>query len=359
MCGIYGVAKSPTPYTKEQFKIVRKVLREIAIESETRGSHSSGIARVGNSTRIHKSLLPSSKFVDTKEYSESVKSLKDDSSILLGHTRFATEGAIVKSNAHPFRVGNVVGAHNGCVYNINEMQTKLDKQCPVDSQLIFKSINDNDNIEEAVKHFDSDFALSFVKNNPRVLYLCRESNRPLYVAYIPSFKTLFYASEKSFIEDALFLNDIDVDVFSLNKNTLYKFDVTKFAKDKINVEKSEFEYESRVYQKNINSYYTGFQSYKGNQWSDIMQSKVVGTEQEEEWTPIIPQTLIDDEAKHLSELYGGNPEEWFWDETQQEWFFLNNATGEILSEEVIAEQQYWDEVNKTEKDEEIDDYEQL
>ena len=165
MCGIYGIAKSPTPYTKRQHKVVKKVLREIAIDSQTRGSHSSGIAKVGTSTRIYKSLLPSEKFVDTKEYNDAVKSLLDASYILLGHTRFATEGAIVKSTAHPFRVGNVVGAHNGCVYNIKEMQSKLDKQCPVDSQLIFKSINDNDNIQEAVQDFDSDFALSFVKEN--------------------------------------------------------------------------------------------------------------------------------------------------------------------------------------------------
>ena len=47
---------------------------------------------------------------------------------MLGHTRFATEGAIVKSNAHPFRVGDVVGTHNGCVYNVKEMETQLDKQ---------------------------------------------------------------------------------------------------------------------------------------------------------------------------------------------------------------------------------------
>ena len=236
MCGIYGIAKSPTPYTKRQHKIVKKVLREIATDSETRGSHSSGIAKVGTSTRVYKSLLPSSKFVDSKEYNNAVKSLIDESYILLGHTRFATEGAIVKSNAHPFRVGDVVGAHNGCVYNIKEMQSKLDKQCPVDSQLIFKSIDSNDNIQDAVKDFDSDFALSFVKKNPMVLYLCRETNRPLHVAYIPELKTLFYASESSFIDDALAMHNIKADVYSLNKNTLYAFDTAKFDNIKTNVE---------------------------------------------------------------------------------------------------------------------------
>ena len=329
MCGIYGIAKSPTPYTNKQLKVVKKVLREMAVDSESRGAHSSGIAKVGANTRIYKSLLPSSKFVDTKEYHDAVRSLKTDSYILLGHTRFATEGAIVKSNAHPFRVGDVVGAHNGCVYNISEMQTKLDKQCPVDSQLIFKSLNDNDNIQEAVQNFDADFALSFVKKNPMKLYLTREENRPLYVAYVPSLKTLFYASEDSFVEDALVKNGInDVDVYSLNKNTLYAFDTAKFDDLKTNVEKTKFKYDSRVYHYSLNNYATS--------WSQ--------SEKDDEWEPIIPQQYIDDEKEHLAQVYGGRPEEWFWDEVGQEWMFHDTDTNQILTEDQVVEIQFGDEM---------------
>jgi glucosamine 6-phosphate synthetase-like amidotransferase/phosphosugar isomerase protein len=329
MCGIYGIAKSLTPYTNKQLKVVKKVLREMAVDSESRGAHSSGIAKVGANTRIYKSLLPSSKFVDTKEYHDAVSSLKTDSYILLGHTRFATEGAIVKSNAHPFRVGDVVGAHNGCVYNISEMQTKLDKQCPVDSQLIFKSLNDNDNIQEAVQNFDADFALSFVKKNPMKLYLTREENRPLYVAYVPSLKTLFYASENSFVEDALVMNGInDVDVYSLNKNTLYAFNTAKFDDLKTNVEKTKFKYDSRVYHYSLNNYATS--------WSQ--------SEQDDEWEPIIPQQYIDDEKEHLAQVYGGRPEEWFWDEVGQEWMFHDTETGQILTEDQVVDIQFGDEM---------------
>jgi len=330
MCGIYGIAKSPTPYTNKQLKVVKKVLREMAVDSESRGAHSSGIAKVGASTRIYKSLLPSSKFVDTKEYHDAVRSLKTDSYILLGHTRFATEGAIVKSNAHPFKVGDVVGAHNGCVYNISEMQSKLDKQCPVDSQLIFKSLNDNDDIQKAVKNFDADFALSFVKENPMILYLTREENRPLYVAYVPSLKTLFYASEDSFVEDALVKSGItDVDTYSLNKNTLYAFDVSRFDDLKTNVEKTKFKYDSRVYHYSLNNYATTFTQ---------------SNDEKDEWEPIIPQQYIDDEKEHLSQVYGGNPDEWFWDETQQEWMYFDTQSGQIFTEDQVIDIQFGEEM---------------
>jgi glucosamine 6-phosphate synthetase-like amidotransferase/phosphosugar isomerase protein len=332
MCGIYGIAKSPTPYTRKDLKLVKKVLRDIAVDSETRGSHSSGIAKVGEHTRIYKSLLPSSKFVDTWEYSTAVNSLKGSSNILLGHTRFATEGAIVKSNAHPFKVGDVVGAHNGCVYNIKEMSVKLDKTCPVDSQLIFKSINDSKNIEDAVKNFDADFALSFVKKDTNVLYLTRENNRPLFVAYIPSLKTLFYASEENFIEDALVSNGInDIDVYSLSKNTLYAFNTTKFDSIKTNVVKTQFKYDSRVYQFNMNNY-----------------SSTTYLTDDDEWEAIIPQSYIEDEKKSLSDLYGGEPDEWFWDDIEQDWMYMDSATNQIFTEEQVATMQYYDEIDESE-----------
>ena len=343
MCGIYGIAKSPTPYTSRQFKVVKKVLRDIAIDSETRGSHSSGIAKVGANTRIYKSLLPSSKFVDTKEYNESVKSLRHDSFILLGHTRFATEGAIVKSNAHPFRVGDVVGAHNGCVYNIEEMQGKLDKQCPVDSQLIFKAINDKDNIQEAIQDFDSDFALSFVKKNPMVLHLCRESNRPLFIAYVPQYKTMFYASESNFIEDALLdANITDVDVYSLNKNTLYSFDVSKFDDIKMNVDKSLFDYTSRVYQWQLNSYPKrktgGITNYTWTSTSN--HSELEFEEDDDIWT----DDWRSQEAIELAEATQTHPNSWFYDKREDAWFHVNPDTGEISSEEIMFDRIWGDDV---------------
>ena len=337
MCGIYGMAKSTTPYTKKQYNDVRRIMRELAIDSESRGSHSSGIASVGDEVILHKSLLESSKFVDTKQYSSVVKSLKDDTRIILGHTRFATQGSITVDNSHPFIVGNTVGAHNGCVYNVKEMEKKLDKVCPVDSQLIFKSIDKSNTLEEAVKYFDSDFALCFVKDTNNVLNLCREANRPLHVAYVPELKTLFFASEKGFIEDSLFMcTDYNVDVIQLNKNVLYSYDVNKF--DEVsNVTKTDFDYQSRIYQYNINNYKTKTTDYTFNSVVTHYNQYDVfgngGVDYDEHGFPT--REWIEREQEQLVGLYGGVSEQWIYDEVDMQWFYITDS-GDMMTEYQIA-----------------------
>ena len=344
MCGIYGIAKSPTPYTKRQSSIAKKVLRNIAIDSETRGNHSSGIASVGERSTIYKSLLPSAKFVDSKEYATAFKSLEDGCNILLGHTRFATEGAVVKNNAHPFQVGGVIGAHNGCVYNIAEMQTQLDKQCPVDSQLIFKAIDTTNNIQDAVADFDSDFALSYVKDNPNILHLCRESNRPLSVAYVPQLKTLFYASESDFIVDALREAGImGIDVVKLNKNTLYSYDVGLFGDTISHVAKTEFDYESRVYTSTINNYSSiGWNSHYIDEYTDY---DYVSDEQPEfNKAGDVSTSWEENNKQELARVYAGTrPSEWFYDKSDYQWYYIDSTRNVIHPEWQVAELLYGDE----------------
>jgi hypothetical protein len=52
---------------------------------------------------------------------------------IAGHTRYATRGKVNRQNSHPFRYGNIIGAHNGMI----DAPTGY----VVDSQMLFDTLN--------------------------------------------------------------------------------------------------------------------------------------------------------------------------------------------------------------------------
>lgn len=54
--------------------------------------------------------------------------------LFMAHTRYATVGRVCRDNQHPFQVGHVLLAHNGVVFNHDELNEKYGRACSVDSQ---------------------------------------------------------------------------------------------------------------------------------------------------------------------------------------------------------------------------------
>jgi hypothetical protein len=76
------------------------------------------------------------------------------------HTRYPSTGEQSKENAHPFVVGPVVGAHNGCVANHAELNRKYDRAFAVDSTHIFAHLAEGRSLDDveaygAIEWFDS------------------------------------------------------------------------------------------------------------------------------------------------------------------------------------------------------------
>lgn len=60
--------------------------------------------------------------------------------LAMGHTRFATIGAHTVENAHPFRFGKVVGAHNGSIWNHQRVAAEHGWDHSVDSMTLVRAV---------------------------------------------------------------------------------------------------------------------------------------------------------------------------------------------------------------------------
>jgi hypothetical protein len=124
-----------------------------------------------------------------------------DASMVIGHTRLGTMGANENRNAHPFKEGNVIGTHNGMVYNYSELDSALDGHKPlrVDSQVIFRLLSeimpDGKLITEALPMIQGSLALAWHDvRDPGGLWLFKHNN-PLSMAFVSSAKTAYWSSE--------------------------------------------------------------------------------------------------------------------------------------------------------------------
>jgi hypothetical protein len=121
--------------------------------------------------------------------------------LLMGHNRYATQGAINEDNAHPFEFDNVIGAHNGTVddWALN----KLDgyKKFPVDSQVLYHHISENSLADMWEKVTWGAMALSYYDFRDETFNLARNDERPLWVGRIGK-DIMVYASEKWMLDVA-------------------------------------------------------------------------------------------------------------------------------------------------------------
>ena len=197
MCGLVGVVGRITKKEKDVF-------RTLLILDVLRGPHSTGVASVdtnGNVEVVKQEGVPQNLF-DRKSYDSM---MLRTTYCLIGHNRYATQGAINARNAHPFQFPTVTGAHNGTLKG----QWRLPdyKDFEVDSENIFHSI-DTDGLDATIPKLDGAYALSYWDSAEEELVLLRNDERPLYYAFTPDNKTMFWASEEWMLHIALSRNNV-------------------------------------------------------------------------------------------------------------------------------------------------------
>lgn len=221
MCGLYGFeTKKRATLTPAQKKQRENVTKALGVAMEKRGTDSSGVAGIaGRKCNIGKACMPSKRFYLDDE---AVRVFSKDINVLIGHTRFATIGDVIRRNAHPFRKGDIVGAHNGGVWNY----LQIDNTVQVDSEVIFTELQRTGNdYRNVFKKLSGQFAITWVDLNEDALYMVRSGN-PLAVAYVPEIETMFWASEVEHLTPVLF-SAFGADGFEpiiIESDQVYRFD---------------------------------------------------------------------------------------------------------------------------------------
>lgn len=140
--------------------------------------------------------------------------------VAIGHCRKPSTGgnagAWDNCNNHPIRSGEIVGVHNGTIKNHLKIQRLLDVKADgkVDSEAIMQLLNHFsedgtrpwtcDMIKEVAKRIEGQYCvLAFSGNNPHQLAVFRDG-RPLEMVLIKPLNLIALASERKFLNSALF-----------------------------------------------------------------------------------------------------------------------------------------------------------
>jgi hypothetical protein len=115
---------------------------------------------------------------------------------LIGHCRWATRGVIDAFNAHPFREGHIVLAHNGVVNNFYKLRD-LDKHkhIDVDSHLIAKLFEEQ-GAEAVLPKIQGAYVFTWLDLNARTFNIAKNKERPLFGCKLKGKETLIFASEQ-------------------------------------------------------------------------------------------------------------------------------------------------------------------
>jgi predicted glutamine amidotransferase len=195
MCGIVGAVGD----IEHKMHKVFKDLLQIDI---LRGPHSTGVVAVEDNGKVStaKCVGGPVDLFDTKTFETMMYGKKK---VLIGHNRYATQGAVNKRNAHPFNHGNITGVHNGTLRRQNLLPES--KDFAVDSENIMYAINKED-IFVTVGKLEGAYALAYYDEADTTLNLVRNKERPLFICNVEKSNTIFFASEAWMLFGALTRN---------------------------------------------------------------------------------------------------------------------------------------------------------
>ena len=183
MCGIIGALSQNS---------ITDIIVEGLKRLEYRGYDSAGIAILNHNHKIERRRAEGKLINLVKEIAVN----PIDSSIGIGHIRWATHGAPTTNNAHPHATDKVAIVHNGIIENYRALKIELEAEGHIfssetDSEVIAhlatKYLQESDNPEiavfETLKRLEGAFAVAFLFADYKDLLFGARKGSPLAIGY--------------------------------------------------------------------------------------------------------------------------------------------------------------------------------
>jgi asparagine synthetase B (glutamine-hydrolysing) len=229
MCGLFGaIGQKIVPY---EIKIIEKMSYLTCF----RGIDSTGVFTIHDdpnfkysSPVILKNTSTPPEFIHSNTFQKHVRTVKEDLKVIAGHSRAATYGSVVASNAHPFRKDHITGMHNGSIPQFANWNGDT-----TDSEHLFELMAKSGPQSVVDQAKGGAYALVWHDSSDNTLNFLRNPDRPLFFAKAPGDLILWMSEE--WMLDTLFKSigwgkasieelpvhthySVDVDTLELSKN---------------------------------------------------------------------------------------------------------------------------------------------
>lgn len=196
MCGHVGM------FGKDLTETMLSAFKDMLYMDGLRGMHATGVATLNNKGEVdmHKSGVCASEFLREAETGKVLK-LPRNLRAVMGHNRFATEGALIDENAHPFQHGTVTMAHNGSM-RTREGLDGNDLLFDVDSNQMAHTLSRH-KPESFLGETNGAYSLVWFDEADGSINFTRNYERPMVIAKVKGKDAWFYASESWMIIAAL------------------------------------------------------------------------------------------------------------------------------------------------------------
>jgi len=249
MCGIFGIITNTKSYH------IKKIIINALIQLQNRGYDSSGICTLSNNNtfEIHK-------YASTNELSSIDKLLslnlkEDDSSLGLGHNRWATHGGKTDNNAHP-HISNdkkFVLVHNGIIENYLELKNFLINNdytfySQTDTEIIVNLISyyyNNDeqtkgntfkSIKKTINDLQGTYGIIVINSDENNKIYAVRNGSPLLIGYNDDY-ALITSEQSGFCNNVntyITLNNDDISILSKNNNKILIQTSSNYIQKKVN-----------------------------------------------------------------------------------------------------------------------------